>query len=56
VVEHLPSKHEALNSNPNTTKKKDKEKKQGQNMLFDVMISITQSREAENFKGIIYIL
>jgi hypothetical protein len=28
VAEHLPSKHEALNSNPCTTKKKKKKKRE----------------------------
>jgi hypothetical protein len=33
VLEHLPSKHEALNSNPITTKKRKKERKKYRTVL-----------------------
>jgi hypothetical protein len=52
VVEHLPSKHKALNSNPSTTGKKKKKKKK-KRQLYTVFIfpkSMTQGPEEITFK------
>jgi hypothetical protein len=56
VVGHLPSKHETLNSNPSTKKKKRKKTK-GKMLITDIQNALSLSHSADiQFIGLIILL